>query len=746
MFGIEDIVSKVKEFDSKADFDLIRKAFDFAQKIHEGIERDDGTPYITHPLEVARILANYRLDPETIAAALLHDTVEDVIKSKDSRTPDEVMKDIREEFGRDVANLVDGVTKISKLSHKKKTPSADSKSGGYSITLPQAENLQKIFLAMAEDIRVILIKLVDRLHNLRTMSPKFSEEKKRRIAEESLNIYAPIASMLGIWTIKSEIEDLSFQILEPEKYIDLVKRVTQRQTESQAIIREAIEILKERIARLGIKAKIVGREKHIFSTYMKMTKRGVPFDEIYDLVAIRIIVNSVLECYTVLGEIHNLWIPFMDRIKDYIARPKPNQYRSLHTSVLGPQRVPLEIQIRTWEMHRVNEFGVAAHWAYKEGIKVRKPIHDVYPWLQNLLEWQEESKDARAYMETLRANLLSDDVIYVFTPKGDVINLPAGATPIDFAYRIHTDVGNTLIGAKVNAKLVPLEYRLQNADIVEIIRSKHATPSLDWLRICKSSHTKNKIRNWFKKKRQGENIERGKTMLEAEFRRASLSTLMNDDRAWEKVLRKLGFSKKEDLLASLGYGETSITQVLNRFKDVIPREQGEALVPIQKKKPVRKTKPSQMIQAKGMKGMLITFGRCCNPVYGDDVIGYITQGKGLTIHRKDCPNIDYLTQRAERFMEVQWISEAVSGKRFPVALRIEAWDRSGLVSDIMNVINRLEIETLSINAQAKKDMAFIKLHIKVKDIEELDRAISELKKVKNVLEIVRTSRHSGGKK
>ncbi|MCL5037679.1 MAG: bifunctional (p)ppGpp synthetase/guanosine-3',5'-bis(diphosphate) 3'-pyrophosphohydrolase [Chloroflexi bacterium] len=739
--GIEDVITKIKEFDTTVDFDLLRDSFEFAREIHDGVYRDDGSPYITHPLEVANILANYRLDAETLAAALLHDAVEDAEKGKDGRKPEAVMKEVKERFGEDIAKLVEGVTKINKLSDKKKAVLPDIKDGDYSISLTQAENLRKIFLAMAEDIRVILIKLADRLHNLRTMSPKFSEEKKRRIAEESLNIYAPIASMLGIWTLKSEIEDLSFKILEPEKYADLVDRVEQRQTESQSIIREAIETLKERIGQMGIRAKIGGREKHIFSTYMKMTKRGVPFEEIYDLVAIRVIVNSVQECYTVLGEVNNLWIPFMDRIKDYIARPKPNRYRSLHTSVLGPQRVPLEIQIRTWEMHQVNEFGVASHWAYKEGLDFSRPIQDDYPWLQDILDWKEESKDARAYMETLRTNLLSDDVIYVFTPQGDVINLPAGSTPIDFAYRIHTDVGNTTVGSKVNAKLVPLDHKLENADIVEIVRSKHATPSLDWLRICKSSHTKNKIRNWFKKKKYSENLESGKSMLEAEFKRTSLLSLMDDEKLWEKVIRKLGFSRKDDLLASLGYGETTITQVLNKFKDVLPKKQGEALIPAQKKKePVTKTKSSQMIQAKDMKGMLISFGRCCNPVYGDDVIGYITLGKGLTIHRKDCPNIDYLTQRAERFMEVEWSSETVPGKKFPVDLRIEAWDRAGLVSEIMNIVNEMDVNILSISASAKKDTALVKLRIQVKDINELKEVSNRIKKVKNVLNVTRATK------
>ena len=499
---VQTLLDTVQSYNAKADLELIKKAYNFAERLHEGQRRVSGEPFVIHPFEVAVILANLQMDTTTIAAALLHDTIEDTVASYEQ---------IEKEFGKEVALLVDGVTKLTAISTSKE----QSQGGGpayesnvfKSKAESQAENLRKIFLAMAKDIRVILIKLADRLHNLRTLS-SMPLIKRQYTARETLEIFAPITSRLGMWRIKWELEDLSFSHLEPEKYKELAQKVALKRAEREKVIHEAIAVIERKLAEHGMKAHIEGRPKHLYSIYKKLTKKGKDFSEIYDLFALRIIVNNVEECYTVLGTVHSLWIPMKDRIKDYIAVPKSNSYRSLHTTVYGPGDEPLEIQIRTWEMHRIDEYGLAAHWAYKEE-RNASLAKEIYPWIRRIVDWQLDSKDAREYIENLKLDLLESEV-FVFTPRGDVIDLPAGSTPIDFAYRIHTQVGHSCVGAKVNARIVPLDYNLQNADIIEVITSKHATPSLDWLKLCRSNHAKNKIRQWFKKERRDDNIIRAR--------------------------------------------------------------------------------------------------------------------------------------------------------------------------------------------------------------------------------------------
>ncbi|HEY3998638.1 MAG TPA: bifunctional (p)ppGpp synthetase/guanosine-3',5'-bis(diphosphate) 3'-pyrophosphohydrolase, partial [Candidatus Xenobia bacterium] len=553
----EELLSRVSEYNPTANLELLRKAYRVASEAHGAQTRKSGEPYIVHPIEVARILTVLRMDTASVAAALLHDTVEDTALTIDQT---------RDMFGSEVAQLVDGVTKLTAISDGK--PHADGKDPIHSKADAQAENLRKILLAMAKDIRVILIKLADRLHNLRTLG-SLREEKQKRIAQESLEIFAPIASRLGIWKLKWEIEDLAFMYLMPEEYKQTADLVSKLRREREKIIPTVLEALKEKLADLNIKAHLEWRPKHFYSVYLKMSGKHKGLDEIYDLIAVRVIVDTQEECYTALGAVHSLWMPIKDRIKDYIAVPKSNHYRSLHTTVFGPGDEPLEIQIRTWEMHKVNDYGIAAHWAYKEGKEYNKEVNlarEIYPWVRLILDWQDESKDAKEYVENLKLDVLSSEV-FVFTPNGDVLDLPAGSTPLDFAYRVHTDVGHRCVGAKVNTRLVPLEYQLQNGDIIEIMTSKHSTPSRDWLKICKSSHARNKIRLWFKKERREENVTRGKDLLEKDLRRHRIEPLMSDTALLLRVAAQYNLNTVDDLLAALGYSEIHTAQVIDRIKE-----------------------------------------------------------------------------------------------------------------------------------------------------------------------------------
>lgn len=722
---LEDLLHEVSDACIGANIDLIKKAYTFSERLHHNQKRASGEPYIIHPLSVAMILAKMNMDEQTIAAALLHDTVEDTSVT---------LEDIEREFSPEIAKLVDGVTKLSAFTQSNDHNIASS--GAFkSRADKQAENLRKIFIAMAKDIRVILIKFADRLHNMRTLT-YMKKEKQERIANETLTIFAAIASRLGIWKMKWELEDLSFSYMNPEEYNNLKKLIDQKMADKEKIIQNTIAIITKALEEDGVDVlQISGRRKHIYSAWQKINQRGKDFSEIYDLFAIRVIVNDIESCYKVLGAVHRLWTPMKNRIKDYIARPKSNGYRSLHTTVYGPGEEPVEIQIRTMEMHMVNEYGPAAHWAYKE----RKNIsaQDEYPWVRRIMDWQKDSKDARDYIENIILDM-NESEVFVYTPRGDAIDLPAGSTPIDFAYRIHTDVGHKCVGAKVNANIVPLNYRLQNGDRVEIITSKTANPSLDWLNICRGNHTKLKIRQWLKKERREENLLRGRDILEKEIKRVSRidrrisEDLLSNVELLGKIAEKLNFTNIDDLIASLGYGETSITHVIQKIKDMLPKEPEKILIPA-KKAPTRQDILSKGVKVKGVDNVLVVFAKCCNPVPGDDIVGHWKIGTGVSVHRRNCPNV-----QSDRLTEVWWIG-AKTDRRYPVQLEIEAWDRRGLLAEFMNIINDLRIPTNECSAKVKKSKALITIGIEVLDKAQLNAVLRKLAKVNGVLSASRSA-------
>jgi len=658
------------------------------------------------------------LDTTTIAAGLLHDVVED--------TPF-TLEDITREFGEEIALLVDGVTKLGKLEFKTKEEQ-------------QAENLRKMFLAMAKDIRVILIKLADRLHNMRTLK-YLPQEKQKEIARETLDIFAPLAHRLGIYKIKWELEDLSFRFLEPEHYYELVEKVAKKRREREEHINKMIAILGERLAAAGIKAEIQGRPKHFYSIYKKMKEQNKSFEQIYDLTAVRVIVSSVRDCYAALGVIHALWKPLPGRFKDYIAMPKPNMYQSLHTTVIDSSGEPLEIQIRTYEMHKTAEYGIAAHWRYKEGNKA-DDFDKKLSWLREILDWQRDLRDAREFMESLKIDLFSDEV-YVFTPKGDVIDLPAGSCPIDFAYRIHTDIGNRCVGAKVNGKIVPLDYKLKNGDIVEIITSAHSNgPSRDWLQFVKSTQAKNKIRQWFKRERREENINRGKEMLEKEAKRQGydIYQLINQD-FMDKLLKRLSFQNTEDLFAAVGYGGISAPQavqkILEEYKKNVKFDKTELEGARGEQRTKRKTKVFEGVKIDGVDNVLVKFSRCCNPVPGDKIVGYITRGRGVSIHRQDCPNVINNVYDRERLIEVKW-DGFIKEKSFPVEIEASGYDRPGILSDVLDILGNMNTSIDSVNARASKNgIAVIDLILEITDKQHLDNVIQKLKKINGIFEVRR---------
>ncbi len=731
---MESLLSLVGSYCRPEELEVVQKAYEVAFRQHIGQKRASGCPYIMHPVEVATILAGYKLDAPTIAAALLHDTVEDTAMTLD---------DVGELFGNEVRLLVDGVTKLTAISSRqgREAPRPLSKQ------MAKAENLRKIFLAMAKDLRVILIKLADRLHNLRTLEC-LRPDKRARIAKETLEIFAPIASRLGVYAIKSELEDLCFKYLWPDDYYELEQAVRERSKRFEHIIELANREIRKKLQALDIEAKLEHRTKHLYSIYRKMERTQRELDEIYDLVALRVIVTQVEECYSVLGAVHSLWVPVQDRIKDYIAVPKSNNYRSLHTTVFGPEQQPLEIQIRTWEMHHVDEVGIAAHWAYKEG--KRPPAKDaalfkeIYPWIRAILDWHADSRDAREYIENLKLDLLQNEV-FVFTPRGDVIDLPAGSTPIDFAYRIHTEVGHSCVGARANGKMVPLTYQLQNADIIEIMTSKSGTPSLDWLRVCKSNQARNKIRAWFKKERREENIARGKEMLRRELGRQRLEHVTADGELMQQVAMKLNFRSVDDLMASLGYNETTLPQVLGRLRELLPKEEAHTLLPAPRRH-TRRRGAAQSVRVKDMSNILVKFARCCAPVPGDPIVGYITLGKGVSVHVKDCKNYLSLVKNApEREIEVEWDSPA-QALNYQVEIEITAWDRNGLLSDVMNVINDASVPARSCKAWARKDRATIRLKVEILHRKQLEELMRRLRRLRDVLDVSRVSQLPRGGK
>ncbi|MGI6485816.1 MAG: RelA/SpoT family protein [Tepidanaerobacteraceae bacterium] len=695
--------------------ELIKKAYNFAKYAHSGQHRFSGELYIFHPLEVAKILADLELDIVTIAAGLLHDVVEDTEFGID---------DIKNNFGTEIALLVDGVTKLGKLEYRTKEEQ-------------QAENLRKMFLAMAKDIRIILIKLADRLHNMRTLK-YLPQGKQREKAIETLEIFSPLAHRLGISKIKWELEDLAFRHLETEHYYDLVEKVAKKRQEREEHINVMISILKEKLTQAGIKAEIQGRPKHFYSISKKMKEDNKTFEQIFDLTAVRVIVETVRDCYAALGVIHTLWKPIPGRFKDYIAMPKPNMYQSLHTTVIDSLGEPLEIQIRTFEMHKTAEYGIAAHWRYKEGNKGDAEFDKKLSWLREILDWQRDLKDSKDFMESLKIDLFTDEV-YVFTPKGDVINLPTGSCPIDFAYRIHTDIGNRCIGAKVNGKMVTLDYKLVNGDIIEIITSSHAGgPSRDWLNIVKSTQAKNKIRQWFKKERRDENISRGKELLEKEAKRQGydLFQLLKYDFV-NNVFKKIGFSAIDDMYAAIGYGGITSKQVLQKILDEYRKNVKSDNARIEDKSDARTKSKKEIIKGikvDGIDNLLVKFSRCCNPVPGDKIVGYITRGRGVSIHRDDCPNIELYDKH--RLIEVKW--EGFQETSYPVEIEASGYDRPGILSDLINIIGNMKTTIDSINARATKNgVAIIDIIIEINDKQHLENVMQALKKINGVFNVRR---------
>lgn len=725
---LENFITQIQHYNPNIELSKIIKAYNFTENAHEGQVRKSGEKYFTHPLQVALILAELEMDDNTIIAGLLHDVLEDTKYQ---------YKDIADEFGEEVATLVDGVTKLTRLKYESKEER-------------QAENLRKMFLAMAKDIRVIIIKLADRLHNMRTLE-YMNEEKKKEKAMETLEIYAPIAHRLGISKIKWELEDTALRFIDPEGYYDLVEKVNKKRGEREEYIRLVIKKLNEALVDTGIDYEITGRPKHFNSIYKKMVYQDKSFDEIFDLTAIRVIVNTVKDCYGVLGIVHTLWKPIPGRFKDFIAMPKPNMYQSLHTTVIGPKGDPFEIQIRTDEMHKIAEYGIAAHWKYKEGRKAEDNIDKKLTWLRQMLEWQRDLKDPKEFVESLKIDLFTNQV-FVFTPKGDVVELPVGSTPVDFAYKIHSGVGNSCIGGKVDGRIVPLDYKLKTGNIVEVITSSHSNgPSRDWLKFVKSSQANNKIKQWFKKERKEENIVKGKEMLEKEIKRLGYSSKEFLQADWlNYAVKKLSLNSIEDLYASLGYGGITLNQIMPKLKEKFRTEHKddkrmtveEELAEKQKRKPEKAhkkdSKQDQGITVKGIDNIMVRFAKCCSPVPGDSITGFITRGRGITIHRRDCPNIENESDGSDRFIEVEWSIGKETA--FETGIQIIAPDRKGLLSEITNLISEVNLEVTAVNAKITKEkLAIINLSIMISSTSQLDKLMSKLKGMAGIIDVKRVT-------
>ncbi|MBD8936412.1 MAG: bifunctional (p)ppGpp synthetase/guanosine-3',5'-bis(diphosphate) 3'-pyrophosphohydrolase [Anaeroglobus sp.] len=713
------LIEIIKSYQPDETFENIRKAYELADEAHKEQKRVNGDPYILHPLAVAEILADMEIDTTTITASLLHDVVEDT---------EYMLEDIERIFGKEVAFLVDGVTKLNRLDYRTKEDQ-------------QVNSMRKMFLAMAKDIRVVVIKLADRLHNMRTLKYMRSE-KQKRIAQETLEIYAPLAHRLGIFNIKWELEDLSFRYMEPDKYYDLVDQMKEKRKVREEIVNEAIDVLKKTLTESSISFEINGRPKHFYSIYKKMKKDNRDLSQIYDLYAIRVIVDTVQDCYGVLGIVHSLWKPLPYRFKDYIAMPKPNNYQSLHTTVIGTRGQPVEIQIRTWDMHHIAEYGVAAHWRYKEGRASQKAtgFDEKMGWLRNLLEWQDTS-NPQEFVNALKLDAFSDEV-FVFTPRGDVIDLPQGAIPIDFAYRIHTDVGHRCVGAKVNGKIVPLDYALKNGDIVEVITSKTGKPSLDWLKIVGSSESRSKIRNWFKKENREENIEKGSAALEKECKRLGHDwKLVSHSGRIAKVAKQMNAGTEDDLLAAVGYGGFAVNTVLikllelHKELDRVDDEQNEKSL-IEKLKPRKASGHNHSgVLVKGESGLLVRLSKCCSPVPGDPIIGFVTRGRGVSVHRADCPNVR-LDEDVDRLIDVEW--DYGMSESFEVNMEISAYDRTGMIADIMAALAEMKISITSINAKVSETKSVtIHLGISIKDLAQFEFVATKIRRLKDVYKVQR---------
>ena len=720
---LDKLLEKIDENNTSIDKKMVEKAFYFAESAHSGQKRESGEDYIIHPVDVACILVEMGLDTSTIIAGLIHDVIEDTKYTYD---------DVAERFSPEVANLVDGVTKLGKIKFQTKEEE-------------QANNVRKMLLAMTKDIRVILIKLADRLHNMRTL--KYMPEKKQKEkAKETLDIYAPLAHRLGISKIKWELEDLSFRYLNPEEYYDLVDKIAAKRTEREADIKEILKEVSEILDNAGINAEIDGRPKHFYSIYKKMVTKGKSIDEVFDLMAFRIIVNSIKDCYAVLGMVHEIYKPIPGRFKDYIAMPKKNMYQSLHTSLIGPGGRPFEVQIRTWEMHKIAEYGIAAHWQYKEGTTNIKEsdLQSKLAWIREVIEWQREEENPKEFMENFKIDLFSDEV-FVFTPRGKVINLPHGSTPIDLAYRIHTDVGNRCIGAKVNGRIVSLDYELKTGEIVEILTSTiEKGPNIDWLSTVKSNQAKTKIRAWFKKQKREENVLKGKELLEREAKKQghNFGEVAKTD-LLEKLFRKYNFNNIEDLEVAVGIGNIIASNVISKLIEVRKPETNltvdEVKESITKNKNKTKKSSSYGIVVKGETDIYVRYAKCCNPVPGDEVLGYITKGRGVSVHRKDCRNLfSLINTDPSRVVEVEW-SGTIS-EEFVAEIDIRGDDRFGLLNDVMKVISETKTSVEGINAKtSKEDEAQINLKIRVADVKTLNDLIKKIKNIRGIYKVFRTN-------
>ena len=721
MATIDDIIKNTKKYNRRSNAKLINKAYEFAKSHHEGQARKSGEPYIIHPVEVAYIVSTLELDDNAICAALLHDIVEDTEVTRE---------DIINEFGEEIANLVDGVTKLGKIAHY-----LDKEE-------EQVENYRKFFMAMAKDIRVLMIKLADRLHNMRTLK-HLSDDRKQAIAKETMQLYAPLANRLGIYSVKWELEDLSFLYLEPEAYSELVEGIKKRRAEREKFINDIIIEIRKKLKEVRIEAEVYGRPKHFYSIYRKMKKDNKTLDQIYDLFAMRIIVNSVKDCYAALGLVHELYKPMPGRFKDYISMPKPNMYQSLHTTLIGTEGMPFEVQIRTWDMHRVAEYGIAAHWAYKEGKSV-SASDEKLSWLREAIEWQKETNDDKEFLSKLKFDLF-DEEVFVFTPKGDIKSLPAGSTPIDLAYMIHEQIGHRMTGAKVNSRIVPITTKLENGDIVEIITSDTAKgPSRDWLKIVKTTQAKNKIQNWFKKAQRDENILKGKELIEKELKRIGMSFADLFKTEWiNKALERYKYNTLEDCYAAIGFGAISAAKIITRLLEEYKKEHKEEEIEnkIQELRESKRTEREKVsktgVVVKGIDNCLVKLSRCCNPLPGDEIIGYITKGRGVSVHRADCVNCKDLLSEEQRLIEVSWYKE--NNASYMADLEIYANDRTGLLADITTAISELKAKMVSINARTVNNdrVAIINVGLEVENIESLNKVIKVVRKVDSVYDVHR---------
>ena len=729
MIRLNDILEQVRSYHPDPDLDIIKKAYVYSAKVHQGQLRRSGEPYLVHPLEVAGILAQLKLDEASIVTGLLHDTVEDTLATT------EELSDL---FGAEVAQLVDGVTKLSKFSASP-TLSQEEK---------QAENFRKMIIAMAQDIRVILVKLADRTHNMRTLQ-HMKVEKQQRIAQETLDIYAPLANRLGISWIKTELEDLSFQYLKPAEFADLTERVERRRKERERYVEDVVSLIRAKLVERGLQGEVEGRFKHPYSIWRKMKNQGIEFDQIQDMLAFRLLMPSVSACYEALGLVHQLWKPVPGRFKDYIAIPKPNMYQSLHTTMIGPLSERIEVQIRTDEMHRIAEEGIAAHWAYKEGKAVISKDDEKFAWLRQLMEWQQDLKDPKEFLETVKVDLFTDEV-FVFTPKGDVRSLPRGATPVDFAFAIHSDVGSRCVGAKVNGKIVPLRYKLKNGDMVEVLTSPQAHPSKDWLTFVKTSRAQQKIRNFIKQQQRDKSLQLGRELVEREFKRFSLNfNKMLKQGELKAVIEGFGHRTDEDLLVAVGYGKIAPAQIVQR---ILPAEKleevtaktaqaatatpfmpGLSRVTELAKRLVGRTSKTG-VQIGGIDDVLVRFGRCCNPVPGDAIAGFITRGRGVTVHTADCDRAK--STDPERRIEVNW--DVKGDVKRPVTLKVLTADRPGLLADMSNIFSKKGVNISQANCRATgDDRAVNTFEVTISDLKQLTDVMRTIERLQGVFSVER---------